>query len=152
MTCANIMTPNPLSVHEGDTVETAAKMIVEHRYINLPVCDKSGKYLGMFGIYDLLALLVPRVAIVGNLLPNLRFMSDDVPSLHAKYEEVKTRAVGTAADRMAPSVNLDTPVIEAVRLFCRNHTTLPVVERGTGVLKGIVSYWDAARIIMGEVK
>jgi CBS domain-containing protein len=42
----------------------------------------------------------------------------------------------------------DTPLIEAIRLFCRNHMTIPVVERGTDRLVGMISYWDAARHIV----
>lgn len=149
MSCQNFMTPDPLSVREDDTIGHAAKQIIEHRYINLPVVDAKGGLVGMFGIYDLLSLLVPRVAIVGNMLPNLRFMSDDLGALHRKYEDVRDRPVGQAADRQPVTVFVDTPIIEAVRLFCRNHTTLPVVARDTKQLVGVISYWDAARAIVG---
>ena len=77
MTCGAIMTRNPISVREDETIGRAAKQILDHRYINLPVVDAEGRMVGLFGIYDLLGLLVPRVAVIGNLLPNLRFMSDD---------------------------------------------------------------------------
>jgi hypothetical protein len=35
-----------------------------------------------------------------------------------------------------------------VRVFCRNHMTIPVVERSTEKLVGTISYWDAARHIV----
>ncbi len=148
MSCADIMTPNPRYVREDDTIGEAAREIIEHTYINLPVVDAEGRLVGLFGIYDLLALLVPRVAVIGNLLPNLRFMSDDDSELHRKYLSLKDNPVRRAVNREAARVYADTPLIEAIRLFCLNHTTIPVVERGSDRLVGMISYWDAARHIV----
>jgi CBS-domain-containing membrane protein len=150
MTCAAIMTKDPLTARESDTVGEAAAKLISHRYVNLPVVDGNGRFIGMFGIYDLLSLLVPRMALAGGLLPNLRFLSDDPAELRAKYREVRTQLVGEVADREAVTLYPDTPEIEALRLFCHDHTTLAVVERDTRKLLGIVSYWDAARAVTRE--
>jgi CBS domain-containing protein len=152
MTCSALMTTDPLTARESETVGTAAEKLISHHYINLPVVNGAGKFLGMFGIYDLLSLLVPRVALAGGLLPNLRFISDDPEELRARYREVKSRLVGEVADREAVVLYPETPEIEALRLFCRHHTTLAVVERGTRKLAGIVSYWDALRALTREMK
>ena len=150
MSCADIMTRNPVSVRESESIGAAAKMIVENHYINLPVVDAHDRLVGMFGIYDLLALLVPRVAVIGNLLPNLRFVGDDPAELHEKFAAIKNSPVRRAVNRETIRVHPDTPLAEAIRLFCRNHTTLPVVERDTGKLAGIISYWDVVRFIEGK--
>jgi CBS-domain-containing membrane protein len=150
MTCAVIMTRNPVSVRESETIGHAAKQIVSHRYINLPVVDQDGRLVGLFGIYDLLALLVPRVAVIGNLLPNLRFISEDMGELNRKFEAVKDCPVARAVNREAVHVHPDTPLAEAIRLFCRNHVTIPVVERETNKLAGMISYWDAAGVLIGS--
>src|SRR5689334_5837165 len=84
MTCAAIMTEAPLAVRQDETVGAATAKLIEHRYINLPVVDAGGKFIGMFGIYDLFSLLVPKVALAGGLLPNLRFMGDDPEDLRSK--------------------------------------------------------------------
>lgn len=152
MTCADIMTKNPVSVRESETIGEAARKIIDNRYINLPVVDADNRLVGLFGIYELLALLVPRVAVIGDLLPNLRFMSDDTSELHEKYAAVANNPVTRAVNRETLRVHPDTPIAEAIRLFCRNHTTLPVVEQGTGVLLGIISYWDVMRLIEGNGK
>ena len=148
MTCADIMTRNPYCVREEDTIGDAARQIVARNYINLPVVDGDGRFVGLFGIYDLLALLVPRVAVIGNLLPNLRFLSDDDSELHRKFLGLKDNPVRRAVNREAARVYADTPLIEAIRLFCRNHMTIPVLERGSDRLVGMISYWDAARYIV----
>ena len=148
MSCADIMTRNPRCVREDDTIGDAAREIIACNCINLPVVDADGRLVGLFGIYDLLALLVPRVAVIGNLLPNLRFLSDDESELHRKYESLKNNPVRRAVNREAARVYTDTPLIEAIRLFCRNHMTIPVIERGSDRLVGMISYWDAARHIV----
>ena len=147
MDCAAIMTKNPLTVHEDETVGAAAEKLIAQRHTNLPVVDADGGYIGMFGIHDLLCLLVPRVALAGDLMPNLRFLDDDPDALRRRFAEVKARRLGDAADRNATVLAPDTPEIEAIRLFCQKHTSLAVAERQTGKVVGIVSYWDAIRAI-----
>lgn len=145
MSCAAIMTKTPLTIGEHENVAEAAKKLVAHRYTNLPVVDAEGRYAGMFGIYELLGLLVPRVALAGDLMANLRFIIDDPEELRNKFGEVGNRRVGEAANRNAATLHPDSPEIEAIRLFCRNHSSLPVVDRDSGQVLGIVSCWDAIR-------
>lgn len=152
MTCDAMMMKEPLTAREDETVGEASQKLIAHHYINLPVVDGAGKFLGMFGIYDLLSLLVPRVALAGGLLPNLRFISDDPEDLRSRYREIRSRVVGQVADREPIVLHPDTPEIEALRLFCRHHTTLAVVERGSRKLVGIVSYWDAIRSLTREAR
>ena len=143
MSCATIMTADPLTAREQDSVADAAAALIANRYINLPVVDGEGRFKGMFGIYDLLALLVPRVALAGDLLANLRFLPDDPAELRKLFAQAKARHVGEVCDRAAVTLHPDTPEVEAIRLFCRGHNTLAVVAPETGKLVGIVSYWDA---------
>ncbi|HET7335285.1 MAG TPA: CBS domain-containing protein [Rhizomicrobium sp.] len=144
------MTAAPLTINEAESVGRAAELLMQHRYVNLPVVDSSGVFIGMFGIYDLLSMLVPRMALAGDLMPNLRFVNDDPAELRTKFATVKTKPVADAVNRTATVLHPDTPEIEALRLFCRNHTTLAVVERETGKLAGIVSHWDAIGAITGN--
>jgi CBS domain-containing protein len=147
-----MMTANPRTALESETVGEAARLLVEERHNNLPVVDANGTLIGMFGIYDLMGLLIPKVALAGGLMPNLRFMSDNPEELRAKFREVSARPIGDVAERDMPVLYPDTPEIEALRLFCRERTTLPVVERETKKLVGIVSYWDAVRAVTGMAR
>jgi CBS domain-containing protein len=143
------MTPNPVTIGENETIGRAAEILITTHYVNLPVIRENGQIAGLFGVYDLFALLVPRIAVVGDLIPNLRFVSDDVGELREKFAEIRDQPVHRAMNREPVTVFADTPIIESVRLFCRNHMTIPVLEPGTRRLVGIISYWDAARAIMG---
>jgi CBS-domain-containing membrane protein len=152
MTCGAIMTEGPLTIREDETVGEAARRLIEHRYMNLPVVNAEGRFIGMFGIYDLFSLVIPRVALAGGLLPNLRFMGDDAEDLRQRFREIASRKVGEVADRDARILHPDTPQVEALRLFCEQHTTLAVVARETRKLLGIVSYWDAVCTLTGVGK
>jgi len=149
MTCSLIMTKDPLTAPESQTLGEAARLLVEHRCTSLAVVDSGGKFVGMFGLYDLMRLLIPKVALAGGLTPNLRFMGDDAEELRARFRDVRSRPVGEVAERDMPLLHPDTPEIEALRLFCQERTTLPVVERGTKKLAGVVSYFDALRAVTG---
>ena len=152
MTCGAIMTEAPLSARDDETVGDATRRLIEHRYLNLPVVNGEGRFAGLFGLYDLFSLIIPKVALAGGLLPNLRFMGDDAEDLRTRFREIADRKVGEVADRDARVLYPDTPEIEALRLFCQQHTTLAVVERQTRRLLGIVSYWDAVCALTGMGK
>lgn len=143
MTCAAIMTAKPTVVRDSDSVAVAAKTLIASRANALPVVDGKECFIGMFAIHDLLALLVPRVALAGDLKANLRFVGDDSAELRRKFAAVSGKRAGECCDRQAVTLYPDTPEIEAIRLFCRGHTTLAVVERDSRKLAGIVSSWDA---------
>ena len=152
MTCSAIMTHNPKTVTDSETIGHAVSELLENRCINLPVVDEQGRLVGLFGIHDLLALLVPRVAVVGDLLPNLRFMSDHIGELRTKYGALKDKLVRHAIDREPVALYPDTPAIEAVRLLCHHHMTIPVIEQNSKKLVGVISYWDVARAVTENSK
>ena len=148
MRCDAIMTVNPPSVRDTDSIAAATALLIEGRHLGLPVIDKDGRYIGMFGADDLLGLVVPRVAIAGgNVVPNLRFVGDDTGALGERFRQVAQQSVGTVADRNAIALAPDTPQIEAFRIFCRSRTSLPVVDPKSRKLLGLVSYFD----VMGAV-
>jgi CBS-domain-containing membrane protein len=149
MSCAAIMSKNSTSVRADETIEQAARKLIAHQFISLPVIDADNRYFGMFGIYDLFSMLVPRVALAGNLLPNLRFISDNPDDLRSRYREVKARLVSEAADRNAVTLKPDMPEIEAIRLFCQSHSSLAVIDPQSRKVLGTISCWDAIRAIVG---
>ena len=139
----------PITVGEEESVADATAKLVSSRFTTLPVVDAGQQYIGTFGLHDLLSLLVPRVALAGDLMANLRFIADDPEELRGRYREIRNWPVAKVANRKAPTLDPDSPEVEAIRLFCRNHVCLPVVDRETGRVVGIVSGWDAIRPILG---
>jgi CBS domain-containing protein len=142
------MTRAPVTIRQEESVADAVAKLVTHNVINLPVVDSDDRYVGMFGLYDLLGLLIPRVALAGDLTSNLRFISEDPEELRGKYQDVKNRRVFEVANRNSPTLDSSAPEVEAIRLFCRNHVSLPVIESVSGKVLGIVSCRDAIRNII----
>jgi CBS-domain-containing membrane protein len=143
MNCAAIMSANPLTVLDEQSVAEAVTLLLDCGQTSLPVVDAHGCYVGMFGIDDLLGLLVPRVALAGDLTPNLRFIGDDPSDLHRRYREIANRRTGDVADRQAVALPSDAPQIEAIRLFCRYRAPIAVVARDTGKVEGIIAHTEA---------
>ncbi|HWE07131.1 MAG TPA: CBS domain-containing protein, partial [Rhizomicrobium sp.] len=144
------MTRSPPTIRDDASVADAAGALVAQRQMNLPVVDGEGRYAGMFGIGDLLSLLVPRVALAGNLMANLRFVGDDPDELRRKFQEVKNLRVADVADRNAAAFDPESSEIEAIRHFCRNPSALPVVEKESRKVVGMISSGDAIRAIAGS--
>jgi CBS domain-containing protein len=146
MTVQTIMTAKPPTLRASDTVARAAKVMLGRRYLVLPVVDADGRCTGVFDMWDLLALLLPKAATLDHLVPDLGFLGDDLPSLQAKLQEVGGEPVGPLARPDLPLLKPDTPVVEALLLLYRNRTTLPVVDADNRVV-GVLSYWDALAAI-----
>jgi len=143
MSCRAFMTVDPLTLRGGDSVGMAAERLMANRYIILPVVEADGRYIGLFGVFELLGLLLPKVATLNTLVPDLGFMADDLPGLQARLGGLRDKAIGPLARRDLPVLRPDTPIIQALLLLYRNRIALPVVEEASGRLVGVLSYWDA---------
>jgi CBS domain-containing protein len=49
-----------------------------------------------------------------------------------------------------PVVYPDTPAMKVLQLILHGHTSVPVVDRETGQLEGIISSWNVLEILMRE--
>jgi CBS-domain-containing membrane protein len=149
MSCSAIMTRNPVTLHADESVAAAATKLIEQKFISLPVVDSEGCYAGMFGVNDLLSMLVPRVALAGNVVANLRFIGDDPAELRKRYAELKSRRVGDSLDRGASTLTPETPQNEAIQLLCQSHNALAVIDPATRKVVGVITGWDAIGAIAG---
>ena len=141
------MTTNPVTLRSDDRVGLAAERLMANRFIILPVVDAEARYEGLFGVFELLRLLLPRGATVDHLLPDLRFMADDLTALQADFRELASEPVGKYQRTDLPVLRPETPVIEAILQFYRNRSTLAVVDPQNRKLLGVLSYWDALAAI-----
>lgn len=151
MSCASIMTRAPASLHGSESLAEAAAKLFSQHHPDLPVVDDDGRFIGMFGIDDLLELIMPRVALAGNLLSNRRFIDDDPNAMRRRFGALKDRKISEFAHSSCATVEPETPQIDAVRLLCLNRSALPVVEKKTGKVVGMVSRWDVLRGLLEPV-
>jgi CBS-domain-containing membrane protein len=150
MTVQSFMTSPPLSLRPDDTVGAAAQQLTENRFVNLPVADKNGRYLGLFGTFDLLALVLPKAALDKGAGLDLGFLKDDVSAVQEQLEEARFFPVGEHLNTTAPVLHPESGTLEAILALYHARNTLAVVEKTTHRLVGMVSYWDALRALMSQ--
>jgi CBS domain-containing protein len=152
MTCAEIMTSDPMTVRADEPLSRAIEILRDTHYRSLPVVDAEGVMVGQFGIHALLALIVPKAAMMKGGTPNLAFINDDFADLQRRLVEERDQPVGRFAMKDSVTLYPDTALAHVVLSLYNCHNNLPVVERGTGKLVGIVSYWDIVGRLLEEPK
>ena len=150
MAVRTIMTPEPVTLRADDSIGHAADLILSRRFVNLPIVDGDLRYLAMFGVFELVGMLLPPGAAINHLVPDLDFIAESMPDLVAKLDEIKGHPVGAHGRIDLPRLKPDTHILEALLLFHRNRSSLPVVEPSSSRLVGILSYWDAVGAIAGR--
>jgi len=130
------------TLKDTDTVAEATRRMLGSRVSDLPVVDTAGKLVGMFKLDRLLAALLPAAALVGYGMADLAFVSDDLDALREKMDAIDVRTVREFAEMPENIVHPDTPPLEIVRQLYRGANNVPVVERDTGRLFGMVSARD----------
>lgn len=146
MSCQAIISAPPAVLGKGDTVAEAVTVLREKAVSALPVTDAKGHFLGVFGLRELIALLLPRAVRLGVEMGGLGFVSDSLDDLHTRLGALGTENIGK---HMAPhrAVRAETPLVEALMLLYRGDSYLPVVD-GAGKLIGVVTATDAmARVV-----
>ena len=147
-TAQTIMDPNPVVLHPTDTIGTATRYILSHHLRHVPVVDEQGRYLGIFGIYSLLRLILPKVATMELGLNDVSFIPCTLQELGDRLREVEADSVMTCLRKDVPVVHPDTPLLETVLLLLDSRIALPVVDKGSGRLVGkILSRGTLGKIV-----
>ena len=148
MTASVIMDPKPTVLHPADTVRTAMQHIMHHRYRNLAVVDDAGRYLGVSGVHCLLRLMLPQAVVMEEGLTTIPFIRETLSDLHRRLIEAEDDPIGLCVNEEVTVVAPDTPLLETLLVLYKTRTSVPVVERETGRLAGMISYWDVTRKIL----
>ncbi len=152
MTASLIMDPHPSVLHKDEKIHKGVELVMEHRYRNIPVVDDKGCYQGIFGVNCLLRLVLPRAVIVERGLTTVPFVSDTLRDLRLRLKEVEDQPVTYCLTHEAAVVAPDTPLVETLLTLYRTRTSVPVVEPHTGILVGMISYFDVgAKILEQEI-
>ena len=132
LTAAGIMTPNPLSLREDDSVSKARTMMIQENIDHLPVID-----------HRRIAGILTSDAIVFRLTPPERIARESIVAEEQRRLDVKVSGL-MASDPVLSTPNLDvSEVIEAMR---RRRTTYSLVALWDE-LQGIITYRDCVRLL-----
>jgi CBS-domain-containing membrane protein len=147
MSCRTIMNAEAPSLNRRDTVAVAVQKLFAERRLSLPVIDDDRHYLGLFGSHQLLKMVLPRAA---DLAVDLAFVRESKDDVQKRLKAVAEHPVERYVDREAVTLAPDTPLVEALLLLYRGREDLPVVDKETHRLEGIVSARRAMAKLMME--
>lgn len=148
MTAQTLMNPDLVVLRPTDTVAVAADLILQHHLRHLPVVDEQGRYLGTFGIYSVLQLTLPE-AVLKQGLNNVGFVTEKTRDLAQRLRKRQNEPVRNWLVQ-DPVAHPDTPTMKVVQMILHGHTSVPVVDKETGRLEGIISSWNVLEILMRE--
>jgi len=148
MNASEVMDPNPTTLKPSDSIERAAKYIMERRYRNLPVVDDDGCYIGMFGVNCLLKHVIPKAVFIDKGLENVSFIHESLEELFQRFSNVKDLPISLCMNKDVETVKPDTSLTETLLLLYNTKTSIPVVEQDSCKLLGMISYWDIGKNIM----
>lgn len=148
-----IMNPHPMTLRPTDTVATGADYILKHRLRHVPVVDEQGRYVGTFSIYSLLRLALPKAVIMKEGLADVSFISETTRDLAQRLRERGHEPVANWMSKEDPVMHPATPTMEVMLLMLRGRTTsVPVVDKDSHRLEGIISFWNVLEKLLEENK
>lgn len=129
--------PEPVCVSPDTSLLDALHLMLRKDVNHLPVCN-NGAWAGLVDINDILAELLPASARVEHGLKDLRFVGDGTALIAGHLRELANKRVREVDLHDLPTLDEDTPLLEAALLLCRHATPLPVLG-SNGKLKGMLS-------------
>ncbi len=148
-TAADVMNPELTVVQATDTVGHAMHIISDHRYRNLPIVDAHKHYLGVISLHSILTRILPKAALMARGLSDIPFVHVTIEDLAERLDGVRHQPVTIALCKDARVVAPDTPLLQTLLVLYRSRQSVAVVETDTGVLQGMVSYFDVEARIIG---
>lgn len=116
----------------------ALRLMLDRDINHVPLCDGSGRWVGLVGIGDILREILPMGARVEHGLSNLTFAGDAVAMLSAHLKELEHKPLKSLVERDLPVLKEDHPLLETALLLSQHDTPLPVVGSG-GLFRGMLS-------------
>ncbi len=143
----SIMTPDPLTLSPDEKVIDALRKMYQAHIRSMPVVDAEGSFVGLFSIYRLTEVLLPRAAMAKKgSLDDLSFIHTSTEKIDNKLQELADKPVSDLLEKKKrlSFCSPKTSLLEMLLLLHEGHTSLPVVvvKGKNRRLIGIVSYWD----------
>ena len=156
MTVNSIMTREIMTLHPAEKVSEGLRKMHEQHVRTLAVVSGDNEFVGLFGVRQVVHLLLPKAAQDEFGLKDLSFMPDDLGELYDRLREVGDKPV---ADFLEPREDLlicdpSTSLPEVlVLLHLSFNSSLPVlvVDDDSNRLVGMVSAWDVLEKLVMNV-
>ena len=152
MACENAMITNVIKAHQDETVETVLNRLKEHSLRCLPVTDDDGILVGIFCLKRVLENLLPVSVTMPDGLQRLNFVVGATPGIAKRLYKLKPQKVSQVMDTEVYVVHPETETWESFRLIVNYGSPIPVVEKETGKLIGIISEQSAVKEMDNVIK
>ncbi len=140
---------NARALRPTTTVGEAIAAFVADRVTALPVVGADGRVVGLLTADRVLRLLLPRAAAAGELA-DLAFVSDSVADLRLRLARHVDEAIADYASPITHPIHPETALTEVLLLLDRGANDLPVTDRDSGRLVGMVSASGMLALIAGH--
>ncbi len=152
VTAKLFMNPKPVVLRTDDTIAEAAQQILNKQRRSLPVVDEAGGFQGMLTANCLLYLCLPSAVTMSGGLDSVPYVKNSLEEvaerLKRHLDEPVTRCLKT---ENVAVVHPETPIVETLLTLYRTKANLPVVDKKTHKLVGMISYFGVGRTIMEAV-
>lgn len=150
MKVSQIMRQPVISMREDDTLEEAARVMLENNVRGVPVLNEQGKMSGFLSVSDYLTK-DERLPFTRYYAPQLFGKWIGREGIEKIYEEARATPVKEIMSTHVISVTEDDSIEKLVGLMLdRDLNRIPVVRDGVPV--GIVARFDLLRLMMREGK
>ena len=149
MTARTLMRSSLVKLRTTDSVAAAAQALLQHHLRHLPVVDEQGRYAGTFGIYSVLQLTLPTAVLMREGLDNVAFVTETADDLAQRLGERGQEPVSQWLTR-DPVAHPDTPAMKIIQMMLHSHTSIPVVDRNSQRLEGMISSSDVLHTLLEE--
>ena len=129
--------PEPLCVSPDTSLLDTLHLMLDKGVNHIPVCD-GGAWAGLVDINDILYELLPVSARGKHGLKDLRFVGDGVALIAGHFKDLANKPVRKVELHDLPTLDEDTPLLEAALLLHRHVAPLPVLG-ADGKFKGMLS-------------
>ena len=149
MSARLIMDSNPIRIHPQDTVGIVARKIMRRRYRSLPVVDDQRHFLGVVKVNDMLRLILPpQVTHLSISAAVERYQDLALEDLRDNLDKLLENPIAPHISKEVVTVAPETSLIETLLTMFHHEQNLPVVDRESGRLEGMISYYDIGDMML----
>ncbi|MBL4588722.1 MAG: CBS domain-containing protein [Alphaproteobacteria bacterium] len=139
MSCESAMITEVITAKPDETVETVLARLSKHSLRCVPVIDDEGVLVGLFCLNKVLENLLPVAVTMPDGLQRLNFVVGAAPGIAKRLNKLISKNISEVMDEDMYVVHPTTQSWEAIRLMVRYGSPIPVVEKDTGKLCGLIS-------------
>jgi CBS domain-containing protein len=129
--------PEPDCISADTSLLDALHLMLDRGVNHLPVCS-GGSWAGLVDINDILGELLPVSARGEHGLKDLRFVGDGLALISSHFKLLAAKRISDVELLDLPTLDQDTPLLEAALLLHRHAAPLPVLG-ADGKLMGMLS-------------